>query len=190
MRVFVFDLETTGLPPRPSDYRRYYDPFTETHRYDSARVVEMAYVIYESDTMIQSSSWLVQPDGFLIENSHIHGITQDVAERNGVTFPDLIKLLRNTMDHCDRIVAHNLDFDMNVLAAELVRYNARDLAENLFAKEKLCTMKYARSKLCLPKWPRLNDLYNKYFGDQVWKQSHRALDDVSKTADCYFALMK
>ncbi len=45
---------------------------------------------------------------------------------------------------CDYIVGHNVNFDVNVLAAELFRNNHQALARILFYKKRFCTMNRAR----------------------------------------------
>ena len=54
MLITVFDVETSGLPHRHSNYKRYTDPKTEYNRYDNARMVELAYVMYVYDEITKT----------------------------------------------------------------------------------------------------------------------------------------
>lgn len=191
MATLVFDVETNGLPARPSDYRRFFNPITETFRYDKARIVEFAYSLYdEQGRLLQSGSYLVKPNNFEITNEDIHGISNEMALEHGLEFHDLKPLMSKLMNIVTTVVAHNIDFDINVLAAELVRVDMQDVAMSLLCKNTFCTMKYAKCKYNMKKWPKLTELYKTLFPEISWTQQHRALDDVTRTAACYFEMMR
>ena len=83
MNILVIDTETTGLPNRPS-FNKYYNPMICKH-YDSSRIIEIGYIIYnEQGQKIKENSFLIKPDNFIIENTHIHGISQIDANTNGI----------------------------------------------------------------------------------------------------------
>lgn len=195
MIILVFDVETSGLPPRASKYKRYPDPMTETLAYNSARIVELAYTMYSYENnntkhLIRSVSSLVNPnDEFTIENTSIHGIEHKVACAYGSPVKDILTTFIQDVARSDKLVAHNLEFDYNIVLAECYRAGIDPSA--LLETTRRCTMKYAIKVMSLSRYPKLVDLYNDLCRKTLgcsWKQTHRALDDTEKCADVYFAL--
>jgi len=192
--VVVFDVETTGLPPRPSKYKRYPDPKTEFNHYDNARVVELAYTMYTYDkhtdeqTCVRSVSSLIKPNGvFTIENTFIHGISQHMAETYGKPSIEVLIDFLSAVSIADRLVAHNIEFDYNLVLAECYRLDLDVSPLTEIAKK--CTMKCAMDLYGMYRYPKLNDLYKTMFKVE-WEQSHRALDDTEKCASIYFGMLK
>lgn len=192
--IVVFDTETTGLPPRPSRFKRYPDPRTEYERYANARVVELAYIVYmyntetKEYTRVQSNACLVSPNGeFVIMNESIHGITQNMANRYGKPIKEVLIDFRTAVSKSDVLVAHNIEFDMNIIQAEFYRAGLDPM--EVLTVPKTCTLHRAMCVLNLTRYPKLNDLYNRLYPlHSNWIQSHRALDDTEKCALSYFAL--
>lgn len=88
------------------------------------------------------------------------------------------------------MVFHNLNFDFNVIAAEMSRYGA-SLGRQI---PKICTMMSTVEFCALPgayglKWPKLAELHQKIFGCDFEGQ-HDALFDVRATAKCFVTLVK
>lgn len=193
--IIVFDVETTGLPPRPSKYKRYPDPKTEFNHYNGARVIELAYVIYAYDNITQERSCvravsnLIAPCGvFTIENTFIHGILQETAEKHGLPAITVFSSFLDAVSKADRLVAHNIEFDYCLTLAECYRLGL-DVSPLLNISKK-CTMKCAIDLFCLDRYPKLTDMYARCFPGEKWVQTHRALDDVDKCADVYFELLR
>jgi DNA polymerase III epsilon subunit-like protein len=198
--IIVLDCETTGLPPRPSMYKRFPDPLKKWQEYDSARLVELAYKVYDNDQkLVQAVSVLVKPVNFDINNAHIHGITNEMARTFGQRIEIVLTNFICALNKVDLVVCHNVEFDMNIILAEMSRVsdntktiNYLDI-ETLLSKPTKCTMKWACEKLQLQKYPKLVDLYNDVCvgGSRTsrWSQAHRALDDVDKCAQCYFSML-
>ena len=194
MSVLVFDVETTGLPMRESLYKRIPDP-RKYELYNEARIVELAYKMYdENNALVKAVSVLIKPE-FTIQNTHIHGITQKMATDFGTRIDLVLAHFIIDMDQVDCIVSHNMEFDKNIVLAEMWRIVAGDNVQNinfldiaaLVNKKAVCTMKWGQKKLDYLKYPKLVDLYRTLCGSS-WKQDHRALDDVDKCAQCYFKL--
>lgn len=101
--VFTFiDVETTGLSPR------------------AARVCEVAAVSFRGDERVGTLTELINP-GLPIpaEVSKIHGITDEMVKHSpsfGAVAPGLLAILEGAV-----IVAHNAEFDIGFLSAELER---------------------------------------------------------------------
>jgi len=193
--ITTFDTETSGLPTRPSNYKRYGNPFTETSHYDSSRIIEVGYVMhkYENDnvTLIEQRSMLIKPDSFVITNSDIHGIPQTLASEYGSSILDVLKEFMVIVSRSDVIVSHNVDFDKNITCSEMVRAGMITSAKMFMQKQFECTMKLAMNKYALTRFPTLKKLFESVCENgKEWTQNHRAMDDALKAADCYFAMKK
>jgi DNA polymerase III epsilon subunit-like protein len=186
--ILAFDTETIGLPPRPSYYKRFPHPVDEYMAYSTSRLIEIAYVLYDTETnqTVKVNSVLCKPVCFKIENSNIHGISHEFAEKHGESHKEVLKEFIKYVACADILVAHNIEFDKNIIISELTRYG---LDHNVFdSKKYICTMKLAMQVFGLTRFIRLIDL-NKRLFDEDWKQEHRALDDTFKCLYCYVKLI-
>jgi DNA polymerase III epsilon subunit-like protein len=188
--VFL-DVETTGIP---RDYRA---KFWDVGNWP--RVVEIAWSACGAEgEEILTESHLVKPDGFRIpaDATRIHGITADRARSEGVDLGAAITPFVERLGTCaGKLVAHNLEFDRNVIGAEMCRlgYERSEVSALLFDRPNACTMREAAEYCRIPgsrgryKWPTLDELHLKLFGARV-EGGHRALADVRATARCFFRL--
>lgn len=185
--VLAFDTETIGLPPRPSQYKRFPHPVDEYMAYSASRMIELAYVVYDTSTnqTVKANSVLCKPVGFKIQNANIHGISHEFADTHGESHKEVLKEFMKYVAYVDVLVAHNIEFDKNIIISELTRYG---LDSNVFeSKQHICTMKLGMQVLELTRFIRLTDLYTRLF-NEVWKQDHRALDDTFKCLECFVKL--
>lgn len=162
MKLLIFDTETTGLPKSRK-------PSTEGSN-NWPHIVSISWVILDSHTnkIEKECSYIVKPDGWVIpeESIRIHKITNEIAAKEGIP---LAKVLGEFLaEPYDALVAHNMEFDYNVLD-NAVRWDL-DMAFNEIRKPKLCTMELSRDLCNLktlfgkPKAPRLSELYEHAFG--------------------------
>ena len=186
-KTLIFDTETNGLP-KYKGFNRYYEPFL-TKYYNNARVIEIAYVIYDGYKEGLIRSFLIKPSDFKIENSHIHGITQEKAMKDGMNIVEALKIMKGDMKSVDRIVAHNIMFDLNVLYSECFRQNENELVKLMKTKKHICTMYVGKKYMKIKKFPKLTKLY-KFLFSETFDQEHRALSDVIACKDCYFEMIK
>nr|QOI90368.1 hypothetical protein HWQ62_00231 [Pyramimonas orientalis virus] len=186
MNVLVFDVETIGFPR----YRN--APPFKTYGYDTARVIEIGYVIMSPEgEVIKLVSHLIKYcDEVDIRNSHIHGITNEMVNEDGISIYEMFDELIVDLSNVDTIVAHNLEFDYNVLLSEVYRNykNYKNLLGLLYSKELHCTMQMGKKYMPNNKYPKLVEL-NKLLLDMEWDQNHRALDDALVCSRCYTKLM-
>lgn len=184
MKTITFDIETTGLPNRKG-FDLYYSP-QEIYNYDSSRIIQLAYLISDENGEVQKRvSKVVLPDNFLIENSHIHGISQKRAESEGIGVKIILEQFGKDLEGCQRLVAHNILFDFNILLSECYRYGMRSVIERLEKVEKYCTMTEGKRRMLSKKTPKLVELYAYYYPEEKWEQIHDAMDDVEKCFSCY-----
>ena len=186
--ILVFDTETTGLPPRKS-------PVSDIAAWERCRMVEIAWSIYTPcGDLLDSSSFLIRPDRFVIPASAtaIHNISHQMACRDGVHILQALDSLHEDLVGfgIGRIVAHNIEFDIQVLESELHRYGRYDILQTLGGiTDRFCTMRNAYPPRV--KWPRLKDLYTRLFGEPGdGVILHRAGADVTLCSHIYFRLQE
>jgi len=188
MLICCIDTETTGIPKRKGGFDDY-PHYSETSGYDSSRVIEIGYIICNSyGRILKKVSHLIKPINITINNSQIHGITQENAEKNGIKMYDALKELEADLLKCDNLIGHNILFDYNILLSEAFRLNMMGLIHYMESMNKSCTMKLGRKALTFSKIPRLSELYKALFNSEV-NQEHRALSDVMICFDCYIKLI-
>jgi len=181
-----FDTETTGVP------RNYKAPASDLQNWP--RLVQVAWLLAdEQGNDVASAEYIVKPDGFTIpqEAARIHGITTEMAMRDGVDIEAVLTTLMSSIDKSSVLIAHNMQFDEKILGAELLRAGHSNLVES---KSRKCTMQSATNYCRLPgrygyKWPTLSELHTKLFGED-FEGAHRALVDVRACARCYFELKR
>jgi DNA polymerase III epsilon subunit-like protein len=184
---FVFDCETTGLPVRRNLSVREVDGWP--------RLVQLAWATYDAWGRLETAeSRIVRPAGFLIpeDSTRIHGISHARALEIGEPVGDVLDRFARTVDSpFEAVIAHNLEYDRNVVGAELIR---ADLPNRLFERPGLCTMTTTTNLLRLPgpygfKWPKLEELYAFLFGT-AYDGAHDAARDAEACARCFFELLR
>ena len=191
MGILVLDTETTGIPVITTN-RSYLCP-SQYEYYNKSRLIELGYAIYSKIqgkwTMKSQNSILICPENFIIENSHIHGITNENALTNGQPIKKVLNEFSKILKTVSKVVTYNANFDINILLAEAHRCNAVEFIDVMNKKKIICAMKYAKHTLHLSRNIKLIDLHYQLFNIQK-TQDHRALSDVYITADCFFHLIQ
>lgn len=186
----VFDVETTGLP-ETKGYMKYYD-YRNVSKYRTSRIVSIAWVILnENFDEVERHYYIIQPYKFIIPDkaTQIHGISQTMAESEGIPFGDVVELFATSISTCNTLVAHNINFDINVLRSELTRFKAFELIKLLNSMTKICTMMFCKESFEMKRAPKLCDMYKMFFDDEM-KNAHNALDDALNCAKCFIQLCK
>jgi len=182
-----FDTETTGLP------RNWRAPIENLENWP--RVVQIAWLTYSnSGRLLSENDYIIKPEGFIIpENaSKIHGITTKKALVDGNDLSLVLTQFAGDVKKANLVVAHNIDFDEKIIAAEFLRKNINHHLNN---KPKICTMRSSTDFCKIPtfyskfKWPNLRELHTKLF-DYDFEDAHNALADVNACAKCFFELKK
>jgi DNA polymerase III subunit epsilon len=181
-----FDVETTGKPINMKSLIADHNNWP--------RIVEIAWQITtRSGYVIHKENHIVKPNGFEIpkDSTNIHGITTKHALEYGLHIEDVLARFEYFTYFCHAIVAHNIEFDNNVIAAE---YSRLSMSNPLDKMKKLCTMKGSYKYCSIPgpfgyKWPKLSELYEKLFDEQL-TNSHSALIDTEATVRCFWKLKR
>jgi DNA polymerase III epsilon subunit-like protein len=185
MYLFI-DTETTGLPKN-----RY---VLGKNISNWPRMVELAWIECETDgTIVAEYNSIIKPDSFTIPEyaSAIHGITTKHAQEEGRPLISVLEQFHKSLNNCSHIIGHNVEFDMNVIAAEALRVG---VALPVQLHQRKCTMK-SSVRLCHLKHgagyknPTLAELHHFLFG-LPFPESHRALSDARTCMRCFFELKR
>ena len=193
MRVLVLDTETTGLAPKNV-------PVNQADKWP--HIVQMSWVIYNDETkQVEEESDNIICLGTHIhispESIAIHGITRDLSIAKGVAIEVVLFDFKRAADRCGVIVAHNLEFDMNMVKVELQRNRMWHFR---FPMVEYCTMKEG-TKMCQMKkmwddgrvslkYPKLIELHRHLFGSQEPDPIglHNSKVDVDVCLKCYIKM--
>jgi len=186
-KIVFFDVETTGLP------LNWNASYTNTDNWPY--IVQIAWIQSkaESSDIIQEKDIILKPDNFSIPpaSEKIHGISNTEAIKQGWDRKRVLETFAQVIANSDYIVAHNANFDINVLRCELIRNNIEDPFNN---KQIICTMQSATDYCAIPsfngnyKWPSLAELYFKLF-NKGFEEAHNAKYDIKATYECFWELV-
>jgi len=180
----VIDCETTGLPKNRNASIRDVDNWP--------RVIQLAWSLYdETRIAVETAACLIRPEGFVVPDDvqRIHGISTERALSEGRNIGEVLRALALASDKAKVLVAHNLDFDVNVISSEYLRSG---LNPPFGGKKRICIMRQSAEFYGVPgkygfKWPKLSQLHMKLFGSD-FEEAHDAGADVAACARCFFAL--
>lgn len=111
--VFLFyDTETTGFPKKSGGIVQA----------GQARVCQLAVLLtdYQGKSLAEFSG-LIKPDGWVIDAGagKVHGFTNELCEKHGMNFRAVVNLFNFMVDKCTLMVAHNSDFDKQMMEIEI-----------------------------------------------------------------------
>lgn len=188
----LFDLETTGLPLVYNASYEYLENWP--------RIVQISWCVCDSIGIGNDiKDYIVKPIDFTIppESSNIHGIYQHQAIQVGHIITNVLLDLKEDMKLCDYLVAHNLNFDKQVLLSELYRLSDVEgisLVKNL---QGICT-KEESTEFCKLrpfrygtwKWPKLSELYYVLFSESIDSlKAHNSKYDVEILKKCFINML-
>lgn len=174
MNILFIDTETNGKP------RRYNASMADVDNWP--RVTQLAWQIAQGTTgkvildrthIIKPNGWVIPKEQFFIE----HNMTTERCQAEGIPLEEVIDtFLHHISDfQCDVIVSHNIEFDINVLGAEMIRQNKKPSRK----LQQICTMKHGTDLCKLPgkfkdyKWPKLEELF-RYLFNKDFDNAHDA----------------
>lgn len=218
MKVLVFDTETTGLPVYPDGRKiKYLDnsvlPFWP-------RIIQLSYVVYDvkkqKGELIKDDIIKLSEDVSISkESQELHGITKLISLEKGICIESAILEFMNHFETSDKIVGHNIRFDLDMVKSELIRlYHDTDKEEDESGKNiyynhlktinnsmnKYHCTQCANTDYCniqaerqdgtkYVKWPKLSELYEKAFNKALDNiKLHNSMIDVWVCLRCYLKL--
>lgn len=207
MNILIVDTETTGLSKAKM--------ITEKTLHLWPHIVQFSYVIYnkETNTLLKTVDHIVKvPDSIVIseENSNIHGITDTISKTSGIDIQHVLTEFMEDYNNADIVVAHNMEFDFNIIKVEFMRqiYNDKQtvsekekLTQNLNSlkvSKKLCCTMQESIEICnikalskdgkeYVKFPSLSELHKHLFS-VVPKKLHNSLNDVLICLRCFYKM--
>lgn len=196
MLILFFDIESTGLP------RDWKAPVSDLDNWP--RVIELAASLHDSDTEgeVAALSVLIDPDGWTVPDEPFwrdRGMTTAKCMLDGVSILEAATAFLSLVERADYLVAHNLDFDQKVMAAECLRLGLSSTHRpvKLCTKElstQYCKIRFNTKQRRFPgqqyKWPSLEELWGVLFGKDTLVQEHRAKGDVEVLKTCFFELVR
>jgi len=183
----VFDTETTGVAMMKYSVKNQSQP----------HLVELAFEMFCSDRqeVVGKYSFIVNP-GIEVPDkvAKVHGIDTGMAAKYGISEKLATAMFHHHMLLADRIVGHNVAFDLFVMQVAYARNN-RSVVE-LLAKPTHCTMLESMDivQIAKPewqqkkygdkyKWPSLEETYKALISDKGFQGAHRAHNDVAATRE-------
>jgi DNA polymerase III subunit epsilon len=183
-----FDTETNGMA------KNFKAPVTDLDNWP--RVTQLGWQLYnEKEQLISEGSYLIKPDGWTIPKEKFfidNNMSTERCEEFGIPLSEAVGKFMDDIKQADYLIAHNMQFDSNVMGAEFIRLGVTPPKN----PEKICTMQES-TDYCrlLPfrygtyKWPTLTELHVKLF-EKEFEGAHDALDDVKACAKSFFELKK
>ena len=197
MRIIILDTETTGLPIGRNP------PITTPALWP--HIVQFSYIIFNTETndLENTIDCIIKlPEDIIMDAKcvEIHGISNEISASYGISIGGVLSTFLEDLNRVDLVVAHNMDFDKNVILAELIRtrslykihsssyeYLDNQITELIHSSKLYCTMQES-TDLCkivrmnkfkqpYHKFPTLSELHIHLFG-QTPQKLHNALNDV------------
>jgi DNA polymerase-3 subunit alpha len=185
----IFDTETTGIPHNKTA------PVTDLENWP--RAVQLAWQLHDAKgKLLSQHNTLIKPVGFDIpfKAEQVHGISTQRALDEGNDLGPVVDLFLRDVAKADFLVGHNIEFDLQILGAELVRLEKDP--QLILGKQKIDTGLASIDYCQLPggvggklKMPKLLELHQKLFG-KGFGDAHDAAYDVAATARSFFGLIQ
>lgn len=182
----IFDTETSGLPSRSHSSH-----YTNLDQYSTCRLLSISWIILNnSNDIVLKNTYYIIPDNFDISTKsiEIHGLTKDILTEKGITIHNFVHHLNTILNtyNITHLIAHNINFDINVIKSELHRYAYLNTLDKINNKSLFCTMINSKKQIGLSKWPKLAEAYRHYYNDEI-TNAHDAEFD---TLYCYKVFLK
>lgn len=196
MVALYFDTETNGIK-------------TWDNPNFQLRVVQLGAILQDLDTgrvLGELNLIIEQTDGYKIPEgaSNVHGITDDLAARAGVYKEFADQLFAQFIENADVIVAHNIQYDLDVLHDDMPLSH-----EAIGDMQQFCTMQgslyivkaplsdrqkqYFTSKGLMPdapyKVPSLTETFSHFYG-KPFEGAHDAMADIRACRDVFMTLLE
>jgi DNA polymerase-3 subunit alpha len=182
MYLFI-DTETNGLPNMTNIRYGDYPLYTNINKYDTARVIQLSFMLCDKNlNEIEMHDYIIKRENYEINNYEFHNITNEISDK-GYDFNYVINILMKTLEKCQYIIAHNINFDINVIRSEFYRRNNIDYIKEINKYKQICTVKQfkyivnAKNKYDKIKDPSLKELFHFAFNKEL-ECAHNSKYDV------------
>lgn len=155
MRYLVFDTETSGLPNNPKD------PASASDNWP--RLVQIAWIVFDdSGRRLEKACFIINSRDLQIpeEVSKIHHISTNLMRQMGSNLYGVLALFQDAVRKVDKVIAHNVNFDYNVVESEFLRLG---LKSGIKPEHLICTMAASKSLVQLPPTQRQQELLASHY---------------------------
>ena len=182
----IFDCSAIDKP------KNWKAPFSDTFNWP--RMIHLSWIILDKDLKpIEDQDYIIKPEGFSIDSTIAKRsqIDEDDIANKSEPLEDVLRAFDESLKKAYYVLAHNLNFNENVLAAEYLRKN---INHSLFRKLRFCIMQESTFFCKLPsktggyKWPTLSELHAIIF-QKAYSPHNNARADVIAATRCFKALM-
>lgn len=217
-KVIILDTETTGKSPIKPGSKWGEDYFKSSS--DPTiwpRIVQMSFITYdvEENKPIHISSNIIKLKDnqypIPIESINIHGISDQISRDSGVPIKNVLSKFVDEFLDSSLIIGHNIQFDINVVCAELALILKNDeltneyeknkfievyekLMNDYYSKYKYCTMRKSKAICALPKYKYSDDgeILLDANGEKVQKFNLNGKPGIKnpKLSEAYYYLFK
>jgi len=167
-------------------------PFSDTFNWP--RIIHMSWIILDKElNPVNDYDHIIVPEGFSFDSKiakRCH-IDQEDIDTKGAALEDVLNAFEESLKTVQYVLAHNLKFNENTLAAEFLR---KGISHSLFRTESFCLMQESTFFCKLPgkgggyKWPTLSELHAIIF-KKAYSPPNNARADVIAATRCFKALM-
>lgn len=182
-----FDVSAEG---KPKNWKA-----APTDAFNWPRMVHLSWLMYnEERELIDSRNDMIKPEGFEISvnTEQKHKIDPVKIHEEGTVLKEALQHFSEAIDKAEYVIAHNMTFNANVVAAECYR---KSISHRLFSSEQYCLMQEATWFCKIKgsngrfKWPTLPDIHQKLYDGKMYADAGEAQTDVATCAICFFHLL-
>ena len=156
--ILIFDTETTGLIPKVDPITKQRPPYTEY-----PHITQLTFAVYHARSkslLYVYNKYIKVPEHVVIEPiiTELTGVTRELLDTQGVGIVEALTEFYMAYLRCDTIVAHNIDFDREMILLEFSRLAGtierfcpsygcvfNSVYEQMNGKEIYCTMRSGRN---------------------------------------------
>jgi hypothetical protein len=180
--IIVLDTETTGFNSKLD------------------KIVQFTYLVCSNSFVQRKLYNNIIKVNIRIQNSNIHGITNEISTFKGVNIRDALLEFCNDLKNVSTIISHNCKFDINFIEDELINNGMKHMIPLLRGKQIICSMKTLAGYVGIQnkrngnivegfKMPKQCELYQKVFNKPM-KDAHNSKSDVTNLFDILSELFK
>ena len=167
-------------------------PFSDTFNWP--RIIHLSWIILDKDLKpVDDYDQIIIPEGFTFDEKIQKkcSVDQEDIDTKGAPLSDVLEAFEKSLQTVEYVIAHNMNFNENVIAAEYLRKGIR---HSLFLKDRICLMQESTFFCKLKgkgqgyKWPTLTELHAIIF-KKAFSPPNNARADVIAATRCFKALM-
>jgi hypothetical protein len=182
----LFDVSTNG---KPKNWRAH---FTDTFSWP--KLLHIAWLLYDKKgNLTEEGDYLINPMSMELDPAALRmaGLTEDQLKNEGKDVREVLEKFGKAVEQSMYIFAFNLQYNENVVLAELYRNN---MEHKFMQAERFCLMRESTYFCRIPgkdggfKWPSLTELHAKLF-KVGYEGAGNASKDIMAISRCFNKLL-